>query len=385
MDGPLDGDVGRTSSTGDAVMKRWTTSDAKAWWEAKPWVCGFNFLPSSAVNFLEMWHPETFDLPTIERELGWAGDIGFNAVRVNLHTLVWQNDRDGLHERLDTLMQVAEKNGIETVPCLFDDCGFGGSEPVYGPQPNPVPGIHNSRAVACPGRDTVVDLDQRPMLEAYVRDIVRNFRNDSRVLFWDLYNEPGNRMEFTSGGFSKYGGDLDSHSLSLMEQAFGWARAENPEQPVTVAAWTTPLPGEDAHPYQTEIDRSALLHSDIVTFHAYWKADQVARFTDYLSVLDRPMFCTEWMARAVNSKIDDQLRLFHDRKVGCFQWGLVKGRTQTYLPWPADLVRAHGGSSDASIWFHDLLHPNGQPYDSEEVAKIAALTGAEPVRKQKEA
>jgi hypothetical protein len=364
-------------------MERWTATDANAWWAARDWVCGFNFLPSTAVNFLEMWHPETFDLPTIERELGWAGEIGFNAIRVNLHSLVWQHDRDGLLDRFDALMGIAARSGIETVPCLFDDCGFGGAEPVWGPQPDPVPGIHNSRAVACPGRDTVVDPAARAMLQDYVRSIVGAFRSDDRVLFWDIYNEPGNRMEFASGGFSHYGGDLDTHALALMQDAFAWAREEAPEQPLTAAAWTTPLPEADAHPYQTEIDRAALLKSDIVTFHAYWKADRVARFIDYLSVLDRPMLCTEWMARAVDSRIEDQLQMFHDRDVGCFQWGLVKGRTQTDLPWPADLVHAHGGSADSSIWFHDLLHEDGRPYDPTEIDTIRNLTARRDQKKRK--
>jgi len=366
-------------------MDRWSADEAQAWWDGKPWICGFNFLPSTAVNFLEMWYSDSFDPATIERELGWAGKIGFNAMRVNLHSLVWEHDRDGFLARIDHVMEIAQGAGIDTVLCLFDDCGFGGAEPVYGPQPDPVPGIHNSRAVACPGRDTVVDPTRRPVLESYLRDIVRSFANDPRVLFWDLYNEPGNRMEFVSGGFSKYDGDLDRHSLSLMEQAFDWARRERPAQPVTVAAWTTPLPGEDAHPYQTEIDRAALRLSDIVTFHAYWKADHVARFIDDLAGLGRPMLCTEWMARAVDSRIDDQLQLFHDRKVGCFQWGLVKGRTQTHLPWPADLVKAHGGAPDRSVWFHDLLHEDGRPYAPHEVQTIAALTGRNMENQRKEA
>lgn len=355
-------------------MDRWTATEAKSWWDAKPWICGVNFLPSTAVNHLEMWRPETFDTATIERELGWAGEIGFNAIRVNLHTLVWEHDRDGLLARLDRFLDIARRSGIAAVPCLFDDCGFGGAEPTWGPQPDPVPGIHNSRAVASPGRDAVVDPSRRGRLEAYVRDVVGSFRNDPRILFWDLYNEPGNRMVFTGEGFARHGGDLDAHSLSLMEDAFGWARSVAPDQPLTVAAWTTPLPGEDAHPYQTEIDRTALLLSDIVTFHAYWKADHVARFIDYLSVLDRPMLCTEWMARAVDSRIEDQLELFHDRDVGCFQWGLVRGRTQTHLPWPADLVRAHGGSADIGLWFHDLLYEDGRPYDPAEIETIASLT-----------
>ena len=72
--------------------------------QARPWVCGFNFLPSTAVNFIEMWHADTFDMPTIERELGWAAEIGFNAIRVNLPFLGWEHDRDGLIDRLDRLM-----------------------------------------------------------------------------------------------------------------------------------------------------------------------------------------------------------------------------------------------------------------------------------------
>lgn len=366
-------------------MERWTATNANDWWAAQPWICGFNFIPSSAVNFLEMWHPESFDLPTIERELGWAGEIGFNAIRVNLHSLVWEHDRAGLLDRLDRLMGVAARAGMTTVPCLFDDCGFGGAEPVFGPQPDPVPGVHNSRAVASPGRNVVIDPIRRAELEAYVRDVIGTFRSDPRVLFWDLYNEPGNRMEFGAGGFSRYGGHLEEHALQLMEHAFAWARAEAPEQPLTVAAWTTPVPGEDAHPYQTEVDRTALVQSDIITFHAYWNAAQVERFIDYLSVLDRPMLCTEWMARAVDSRIKDQLQLFHDRKVGCFQWGLVRGRTQTHLPWPADLVTAHGGSPDRSIWFHDLLYEDGRPYDPGEIEKIRTLTGTHDAAERKEA
>ena len=365
-------------------MDRWTETDAREWWQARPWVCGFNYLPSTAVNFIEMWHAETFDLPTIERELTWAAEIGFNAIRVNLPFLGWTKDRDGLLDRLDRFMAVAGKRGIDTVPCLFDDCGFGGAEPVWGAQPGPLPGIHNSRAVASPGRAAVMDPELRPSLHTYVRDVVRTFRTDPRILFWDLYNEPGNRMDFDKTAYSQFDGELESRALSLMEQSFETAREIGPDAPLTVAAWTTPLPDSDAHPYQTEIDRSALRHSDIITFHAYWNRKRVAQFIDYLQVLDRPILCTEWMARQIDSRISDQLELFHERDIGCFQWGLVKGRTQTWLPWPDDLVRAHGGRVDRSVWFHDLLDENGDPYDPDEVETIRALTGTAERRKRKE-
>ncbi|MCG6904128.1 MAG: cellulase family glycosylhydrolase [Rhodobacter sp.] len=362
---------------GSGAMDRWSEQKANNWWAKRPWVCGCNFLPSTAVNFIEMWHADTFDMPTIERELGWAAGIGFNAIRINLPFQGWQHDRDGLFDRLDRVMGVAGDLGIDTVPCLFDDCGFGGAEPVWGPQPAPVEGVHNSRAVASPGRAAVADTTLRKDLQAYVRDCIRTFRNDPRVLFWDLYNEPGNSMEFGPGGYGRSGDGQRKAALDLMEDCFAWARAENPVQPLTVAAWTTPPPDEDAHPYQTEIDRRAILQSDIVTFHAYWNRERVAQFIDYLSVLGRPVICTEWMARSVDSKIADQLQLFKDTRVGCFQWGLVRGRTQTWLPWPADLVRAHGGDPDRDIWFHDLLHEDGTPYDALEVETIRALTGSD--------
>ena len=365
-------------------MDRWTETDARNWWQARTWVCGFNFLPSTAVNFIEMWHADTFDMPTIERELGWAAEIGFNAVRVNLPFLGWTEDREGLLDRLDRLMGAAAACGIESVPCLFDDCGFGGVEPVWGAQPNPVPGIHNSRAVASPGRAAVLDKGLRKSLQAYVRDVITEFRADPRILFWDLYNEPGNRMDFEKTAYSQFDSELENHALSLMETSFAVAREIGPDAPLSVAAWTTPLPDSDAHPYQTEIDRSALLHSDIITFHAYWNRKRVMQFIDYLEVLDRPIFCTEWMARQIDSRISDQLELFHSRGVGCFQWGLVKGRTQTWLPWPDDLVRAHGGRIDRDVWFHDLLDESGHPYDRHEVETIRALTGLTELNKRKE-
>lgn len=364
-------------------MDRWTETDAKDWWRARPWVCGFNFLPSTSVNFIEMWHADTFDMEAIERELGWAAEIGFNAIRVNLPFLGWVKDRDGLFDRFDRLMGAAKARGISTAPCLFDDCGFGGEEPVWAAQQDPVPGIHNSRAVASPGRAAVLDPELRSSLQAYVRDVIGSYRDDERVLFWDLYNEPGNRMDFEKRAFSQFDADLEKHALSLMEQSFASARDISPEAPLSVAAWTTPLPDSDAHPYQTEIDRSALLHSDIITFHAYWNRKRVAQFIDYLEVLDRPVLCTEWMARQIDSRISDQLELFHDRDVGCFQWGLVKGRTQTWLPWPDDLVRAHGGRIDREVWFHDLLDESGQPYDPNELQTIRDLAGSAEKTKRK--
>lgn len=358
-------------------VSRWTETDARSWWQAQPWPCGFNFLPSTAVNFLELWHRDTFDPATIERELGWASKIGFNAVRVNPHFLVWKHDRDGLLERIDRFLHIADRCNLSTVLCPFDDCGFGKHEPQYGLQLDPVPNVHNSRAVASPGRAVVMDRSVWPELEAYLRDIVRSFRSDERLLFWDLYNEPGNRMVFESDGYSEYDAGLLSHSQALMGLCFEWARAEAPEKPLTVGAWLTPLPDTIEQPYQSAIDQQALALSDIISYHAYTDSARNSQFIDYLASRNRPMVCTEWMARGVDSRITDQLPMLKKRDIGCFQWGLVKGRSQTHLAWPADLIRLLGKAEVDGTWFHDLLDEHGHPYDPAEIDVIKTLTLAD--------
>jgi hypothetical protein len=355
-------------------MDRWTEAEAWDWWSARPWTCGFNYLPSTAVNFIEMWHRETFDPVTIERELRWAADIGFNAARINLHYLAWKHDREGLFDRFDRVMGMAKKNGIATVPVPFDDCGFGGGEPVYGLQPNPVPGVHNSRAVASPGRRTLSENIDAENVRSYLRDFLEGFGQDCRILFWDLYNEPGNRMIFRCSGAELHEPDFSEASLELLRDSFAIAREIGPVQPVTAGAWNTPPVCKGERPYQTPTDRFALEHSDLITFHAYLSTERVAAIIEELAARGRPMLCTEWMARPVGSRIDDQLRLFKDRDVGCIQWGLVKGRTQTWLPWPADLVAEHGGEATRDVWFHDILHDDGRPYDKREIEILKSCT-----------
>src|SRR6476660_5659037 len=78
-----------------AQSKAWSEKKANDWYKQQGWLVGCDFLPSTAINQLEMWEPETFDTITINRELGWAEEIGFNTLRVFLHDLVWQNDSFG--------------------------------------------------------------------------------------------------------------------------------------------------------------------------------------------------------------------------------------------------------------------------------------------------
>lgn len=236
------------------MSTRWSAEKAWDWSRRLPWLCGFNYLPSTAVNSTEMWQSETFDPDTIKRELGWAQQIGLNCCRIFVQALVWDADPDGLADRLDQFMGIAQAHGMATLPILFDDCAFAGREPSLGPQAAPVPGIHNSGWTPSPGPAQADDPAAWPHLREYVTGLLSYFGQDERVLGWDLYNEPGNEGR-------------GARSLPLLRAAFEWARQVNPAQPLISGVWCW---DED----RREINDFILATPDVLTFHEHAGADR---------------------------------------------------------------------------------------------------------------
>jgi len=62
----------------------------------------------------------------------------------------------------------------------------------------------------------------------------------------------------------------------------------------------------------------------------------------------------------------------HQHRVGAINWGLVAGKSQTYLPW--DSWQHPYVDRQPIIWFHDVFHPDGAPYRQREVEIIRTLT-----------
>ena len=354
------------------MQMKWSQEQAWEWYRKLPWLRGFNYLPRNAVNWTELWQRETFDLPTIDQELGWAVEAGYNTLRTNLPYIVWQNDRDGLIERIQQFLSITEKHGIYVMICPMDDCGFSGDDPYLGPQKAPVPDLHNSQAAASPGRNIVVDETQWKGVEEYVRDIIRTFKDDTRILIWDLYNEPTNGVILSVEKEEFFDEQLGPMATRLMEKAFVWARDENPSQPLTVGGWhgDSTVDSRKLPFFAHDMDQKAFELSDIISFHAYTTAEKMSEMVKYLQSYERPLMCTEWLARHIGSEIHDQLPLFMSHKIACYQWGLVNGRTQTHLPW-TNVKREQ--PDYRSKWFHDLLHEDGSPYDADEVALIRKL------------
>ncbi len=357
-------------------MGRWTEKQAWQWYNDLPWLCGFNYVPRTAVNWTEMWQKETFDLATIEQELAWARDIGYNTLRTVLPFIVWQHDRDGLWQRLNRFLDVAEKNGLRSMISPLDDCEFSGDPPQLGPQPPPIPGVHNSRAVGSPGRRMVMDTDKWPEIASYVKDVVSTFQEDARIFMWDLYNEPGNSLIFKSDGQHLFDPELEHYSYELMLRVFEWAREVDPPQPLTTAGWHV---DEEDELHDHFIDVKAFELSDIITFHAYCSPERMKLAIDNVKSYGRPVMCTEWMGRQAGSRIEGQLPMFHRERVGNYHWGLVKGKTQTHIPWPG-LLDGFPDWSEGDEWFHNVLHPDGTRYSEKEIALIRELVGKESTR-----
>ena len=249
---------------------RWTPEEATAWYAEQGWRSGCNYVPATAVNQIEMWSADTYDHAQIDKELGWAGELGFNTMRVFLSSVVWSHDAEGLKKRMDDFLDICKSHGIKPFFVFFDDCWD--PESSYGPQRAPVPGKHNSGWVKDPSKSLRADTTSLfPMLEAYVKDIVGSFRNDDRVLMWDLYNEPGN-------------GKFGNESLPLLRNAFKWAREAGNTQPLTSGIWTTDL---------KDLNRAQLDLSDVSSYHGYGPALVHRAAYDTLSLLGRPVFCTE--------------------------------------------------------------------------------------------
>jgi hypothetical protein len=349
-----------------APSKKWSEKKANDWYKKQPWLVGSNFNPASAINELEMWQADSFDPKRIDLELGWAESIGMNTMRVYLHDLLWQQDAEGFKKRLDTFLSIAAKHKIRPIFVLFDSCWD--PDPKLGKQRAPRPGVHNSGWMQSPGRAALQNPAEYPRLEAYVKGVVGALAHDERVLAWDIWNEPDNE----NGG--SYG-DLEPKNkvalvLALLPKAFAWARAVGPQQPVTSAPWK----GDWSSPEKmTAMDRLQIEESDIITFHNYDSPTELEKRINWLKRYDRPLICSEYMARGNGSFFMGSLPIGKIHNVGMINWGLVQGKSQTHLPWDS-WQRPYVGR-EPSIWFHEVFRTNGNPYIPEEVEFIKRMTG----------
>jgi hypothetical protein len=356
---------GTARAQGTAGPSRWTEQQAKDWYAQQPWLIGSNYIPATAINQLEMWQVDSFDPERIDLELGWAESIGLNTMRVFLHDLLWQQDADGFQKRIDTFLTIAAKHHIRILFVLFDSVWD--PNPQLGKQRAPTPGVHNSGWVQSPGAAALKDPTQYPRLEAYVKGVVGAFAKDSRVLGWDVWNEPSN----TNVPAYRKNEPPNKREIvrELLPKVFAWAREAGATQPLTSGLWE----GDFANPAKMNpIAKVQFEESDVLSFHDYGPPPTFKKHVRELEKYHRPVICTEYMARPRKSTFAGILPIAKANKVGAINWGLVAGKTQTFLPW--DSWEKPYTDRQPKVWFHEIFRTDGTPYRAEETAFIKRIT-----------
>ena len=368
------------------VEGRWSADKANTWYANQPWLVGCNYYPATAINQIDMWQGSTWDSATIDKELGWAESIGMNTLRVYLHDMVWADDEQGLYKRMDEFLDICQTHGIRPFFVFFDDCHF--PEPKLGEQPATIKAFHNSGWVNCPARDAAIRYAKGEASEAevaqlkgYVQKTIKRFKDDDRVLMWELYNEPGRGRGIgdNAGAADGNRASMGDTSNKLVYDSWVWAREVNPSQPIS--SCTAGSVGEG----NIAINRA---NSDIHSIHNYGPPQELEELILEYKKDGRPLIMTEWLARTRGSTVADCLPVLKKYNVGAVNWGFVSGESGTIWPWSSrhgkdvnkerakgNVVMPGDAFPEPKLWFHDLYRVDGSAFDQKELEIFRELTG----------
>ena len=337
------------STKAQSSSQQWSADKAWKWYYENPWICGFNYIPANSINYTAMWDKTSFSPDAIDRELALAESTGFNAVRVVLQFIVWEDDQKYFIDTFARFLSICTRHKMKVMPALFDDCMFGTNiDPSLGKQPEPFEGWYAWAWSPSPGKSIVDDPAAYPRLEKYVKNVIGTFRNDPAILAWDLYNEPSDSTR------------------PLVCKVFNWAREIKPLQPLTVCIF-----GNE------ELQNTISSNSDIITFHNYSPKEDVLKAISDLKRFNRPLICTEWLNRPRGSTVESVLPVFADENIGCLHWGLINGKTQTNLPWG----HRPGDGTYRGIWQHDLYTTDLMVYSPYEIKLFKSFISISKTKK----
>ncbi len=179
---------------------------------------GANYTPAYAANQVQFWHD--FHPEIVEKELVAARKYyGINTLRVYLHNINFDAEKDVFLSNIERFLKICDRHGIKPGLTFFDDCHR--HEGIFLDEPTePIKGYHNGRWAACP-QDRERKDENLSKFKAYIQDVIRPHRNDPRVLWWEIFNEPNMGLEF---------------SRRLRKLGYAWARELKPTQPV-ICCW----------------------------------------------------------------------------------------------------------------------------------------------------
>jgi hypothetical protein len=327
---------------------------AKPPFQTNSWI-GSNYTPAYAANQIQMWHE--FKPEVIDRELAAAvKHFGINTLRVYLHNLVYDYEKQVFLDRIEAFLKICDRHGIRPGFVFFDDCW--NHSGITIDTPPAVDGRHNGRWAAL--QDVERKDENLPKFKAYVQAVIAAHREDKRVLWWEIYNEPNMGNTFT---------------LKVREAGYGWAKELNPTQPV-IACW-------DDHPW-TDIVNA---HNYTADFAGGWNAQadrNPAKGTVFTEAGARwfgkkpassgsPIEVIAWLrTRKAENKSVPGVYLCWELMVGnsnCrWYWGTPDGAPEPAIPWcgllwpdctpvryaEAEAVRSYATGKKRALFFEDF-------------------------------
>lgn len=189
-------------------------------------------------------------------------------------------------------------------------------------------------------------------LEQKVRQVIRHFRGDERIIFWDLWNEPA-MYDTTTPDIMK--------TIRLMAQ---WAREEGCTQAISCSiVWDA---GNTSTGGTYAAQRNAAeAEMDVHNFHSYgmqegYGSNVAAVCRRLKAISDRPIICTEALARPGGSTMAISLRQCAKNKVGFYTWGLYTCDSNWEVTWYKSTYYAYEPN------FHCIYYAGGDPIDRRE-------------------
>lgn len=351
------------------MSTKWSREKAWEWYNSRTWIRGCNFMSSDCANRIDQWQEYGFEerFETTKRELALAAETGFNSIRIIPEFLVWEKEHGGFMDRFERYIEAAHQNGISCMIVLGNDCMPPKEEALkrmYLGEQKVDWGYHGGRKVsqhgtfAGAGYSLFDEPEYADKFMEYAREIVTKYKDDERVIIWDVFNEPGNSKR-------------DSMSMPLLKRLLEMIREIGPIQPLTVGIWSQSTELDKL----MEIEKFGLENSDIVSYHNYNSYANNIEELHILKKLGRPVVNTEWLNRCEGNTVEDMIPLFFLEKIGCYNWGFVAGKYQTYEPWNGiwDKYKTNPenyATFDFTKWFHDLYRPSLNPYNPNEIKVI---------------
>lgn len=307
-------------SSGSQVKERPQWTEKQAWeWDKKVGIIkGFN--QPEIVN-------SSMTLDDICRKMS---ELGFNSVR----SWCGGNTAEEQVERIRILLETADKYGMTVSPVLSIHRKY----------------LHRD----APEEQNLADA------EKCVRTIVAPFKDDKRIIMWDIWNEPV----------------MDTRdSVNLMkemdwiEKEVHWCREEQLSQPITASIfWDTSISSDTTSVYfkrRREVEQMMDIHN----FHDYmcsehFGEDARVMISKMKKMGNRPLVCTECLTRVNGSGLGRTLAEFAKEHVHFYIWGSYANNANWEVKW---------GRTTYDVYepmFHNIMYSDGDLIDFREVEDV---------------